>query len=479
MREGDASGFAALRRVGRSTLLRAGLVSTRARSSLPRSARYALLAIVTVLVGFALLAIGGALPGPLGPERPVYLMNDEAWFQRRGRFLTAIFPESLLWLTVVIGPVTLALVEFLGVASPIRRSQLFALRLMIHHLPSLLISWQTFLRQFGMRQGLAEALLRELRDEALAEFTEIGIPDPHGLKYVRLALLQQLQICMGIRKTSDLIAIVDVLGLAQSHVDNGQPSIASGQPSGRFAAGADGQSARARASSHWNHRSNRVSRRAAARRKNAAERLLGEALFLDPPSVPEWIRIVDEPPWSVGIRNTLEAIPRMSDPASSPETLACMTVGVALSILADGGSERMAWFDAWSLRRATGDAETRSRLAAAESLCAFEFWAAKAEERSRSIASSEIFAQAFPDLDSVRERGEDFAVTGHFWRVASMNKPSVFHALRRRAAALRWKGRPNRMARIGMRNRLDPALVAVVTLAFCGFALFGWLLERI
>ena len=479
MSEGDASGIAALRRGGRSTLLRAGLVSAPARSPLARSARYALLAIVSVLVGFALLAIGGAFLGPLGPARPVYPMNDEVWLQLRGRFWTAIFPESLLWLAVVIGPVTLALVEFLGVASPVRRSQLFALRLMIHHLPNLLISWQTFLRRFGMRQGLAEALLRELRDEALAEFTEIGIPDPNGLKYVRLALLQQLQICMGIRTTSDLIAIVDVLGLAQSHVDNGQPSIASGRISGRIAAGADGISARAKASSHWNHRSNRASQRAATKRKNAAERLLGEALFLDPPSVPEWIRVVDEPPWSVGIRDTLEAIPRMSYPASSPETLACMTVGVALSILADGGSERMAWFDAWSQRRATGDVVTRSRLAAAESLCAFEFWAAKAEERSRSIASSEIFAQAFPDLDSVRERGEEFAVTGHFWRVASMKKPSVLHALRRRAAALRRKGRPSRMARIGMRNRLDPALAAVVTLAFCGFALFGWLLERI
>lgn len=60
-----------------------------------------------------------------------------------------------------------------------------------------------------------------------------------------------------------------------------------------------------------------------------------------------------------------------------------------------------------------------------------------------------------------------------------MRKPSGFQALRRRAAVLREKGRPIRMARLGMRMRLDPGLAAVVTLAFAGFALFGWLLARV
>ena len=424
MSEGDASGLAALRRGGRSTLLRAGLVPDPVRSPLARMARYAALAIryaalaalaaTSVVAVLSILEIGVAWLDPLGPARPIYLMHDEVWLQLRGRFWTAIFPENLLWLTAVIGSVALALVESLGIASPVRRSQLFALRLAIHHLPNLLISWQSFLRRFGMRQGLAEALLREMRDEALAEFTEIGNPDPHGLKFVRLAFLQQLQICMESSKNSDLIAIVDVLGLAQSYVHDGRPSIASGRPSGRIAAGTGEKPGRANGSSRRSRREYKVSRRAAARRMNAAERLLGEALLLDLPMVPDWLRIVDEPPWSAGIKETLEAIPRMADPASSPETLACMTVGVALSILADGGAERMAWFDAWSQRRVTGDAGTRSRLAAAESLCAFEFWAAKAEERARSPGSSDIIAQAFPDLESVRERGEEFAVAGHY-----------------------------------------------------------------
>lgn len=412
MSEGNASSIAAPRRRGRSTLLRAGLVPASGRGPLAWIMRYAGLAITAFLLVFVLIAIGDAWLDPLGPARPVYLLHDEVWLQFRGRFWTARFPESLVWLAVAIGPAALAMVEFLGVASPVRRAQLFALRLMIRRLPNLLISWQSLLRRFELRAGLMEALLREMRDEALADFTEIGISDPQGLRFVRLAFLQELQIRMGIVRSRDLVAIVDVLGLAQPFGYDGRPSIASARPSGPIAAASGGEFAPGGAYPHRNRREIRVSQRAAARRINAAERLLGEALLFDPPNVSDWIRIVDEPPWSVGVEETLEAISRMSDPESSPETLACMTVGIALSILADGGVERMAWFDAWAQRRASGDPVTRSRLAEAESLCAFEFWAAKAEERARSLGPSDIFAQAFPDLDSVRERGEEFAVTG-------------------------------------------------------------------
>jgi hypothetical protein len=99
----------------------------------------------------------------------------------------------------------------------------------------------------------------------------------------------------------------------------------------------------------------------------------------------------------------------------SPAALACRTISIAVSAVIDRQAERLVWFDAWARLRAGKDTSISARLAQAEALCEFEFWAARAEAAVGRTATPKMLAEAFPGLGLVRPRGEvaaEFAWSG-------------------------------------------------------------------
>lgn len=52
--------------------------------------------------------------------------------------------------------------------------------MMIYRMPGFLVEWQRLLRAVGLRAGLVEIVLREMRDDALIGLTQELREDPGG-----------------------------------------------------------------------------------------------------------------------------------------------------------------------------------------------------------------------------------------------------------------------------------------------------------
>lgn len=346
------------RNTGRSTLLRAGLApDERQRNRVLR--HWAVLAVVGLIVGLVLV-VGGEQLSKDGPGWLLYFIHDTLWLPLYGRVWTAIFPDALIWLVIVGGLAAVALTEFLGIASPLRRPQVALLRVLLPALPEAVVAMHRMLGSLGMRSALAEQVLRDLRDEALHPFT---IPEdaPGDEAYARLCRLQTLQLAFGLKSFRDFGAVVDVLGLAAV------------EPGARDDAAA-------------------ALRRASAR--------------LRPEAVPFWADLMVPGTFRPDLPAVLEATVDLETATIPAEALACCTVRIAAFLCTGGDAAALVWFDTWARLRAGPDGERAARLAEAEALCAFEHWAALAETGAHIRSTPDFLAEAFPGLHLLRPRGE-------------------------------------------------------------------------
>jgi hypothetical protein len=93
-------------------------------------------------------------------------------------------------------------------------------------------------------------------------------------------------------------------------------------------------------------------------------------------------------------------------------TSAVTTLQVALAVVQLGQPVYLVWFDVWARRRASADQTATAGLVQAETMIAFEFWAAQAEARIPRPAAQGLLAEAFATRIGPRIRGEVFARTG-------------------------------------------------------------------
>lgn len=347
------------RLTGRSTLLRAGLPPTERPRN--RVLRYGTVLSIIGAVAVLVLVIGAELLSKSGPGWVLYLIHDTLWLPLYGRFWTAIFPDALIWLVIVVGVSALVVVEFLGIASPVRRLQVALLRVLLPAFPGPFLVMHRALRPLGVRSALAEQVLRDLRDAALHPFVTRG--SALG-SFERLCHLQTFQLAFRLQSSRDLVAVVDILALAVI------------EPGARDEALAP-------------------LRRAAAR--------------LKPEAVPFWSDLIAPETFRPDLPAVLKATMDLEAGALSPEALACRTVQIAVFLATVGDSAALVWFDSWARMRAGSDDALSARLAEAEGLCAFEYWAALAETRAARRPEPPLLAEAFPGLRLLRPRGEQAA----------------------------------------------------------------------
>ena len=181
---------------GRSTLLRAGLRTPgRKRSYLRRAL---VMAILLGAVGLLVLAVARVWFRPDGPAVLLYLVHDTIWLPLRGRLWVAPFPGGLVWLVPLLGLSALALVEFLGVASPLRRVQVAGIGLALRGRPAAaLVLWDAALRRFGGRAGQVRSVATELRDAFQAALKEIIASQRRVAEAAGCAFYNQLEAMGG------------------------------------------------------------------------------------------------------------------------------------------------------------------------------------------------------------------------------------------------------------------------------------------
>jgi hypothetical protein len=343
---------------GRSSLLRAGIAPpARPRN---RVLRYGAILTLVGLLGTLVITVKGQLLPPDGPGWVLYLIHDTVWLPFYGCVWTAIFPDALIWLVIGGGLSALVLVEYLGIAAPLRRAQVGVLKVLLRRFSGPVLAMHRVLGVVGLRAELAEQVLRDLRDDALHAFTGPS-PGPGDSAFRSLCHLQRLQVAFGLRFSRDLVAVVDVLGLAAVQPGARDDSVAS---------------------------------------------LRGAAAALKPSSVPFWTDMMAQGTFVLDLPAALQATVELESADMSPPELACRTVRIAAGLDVGGNAAAMAWFDTWARLRVGADAARAGRLAEAEALCAFEFWAARAETALRRQTAPPLLAEAFSGLHMSRPRGE-------------------------------------------------------------------------
>ncbi len=350
--------------MGRSTLLRAGYVRhTRRRNWI---ARYLALGSVLGILYLIVKGIQTDWFNPDGPARLLYILHDTVWLPVKGALWTALFPDALIWATALTCIAALAIVEFVGWKSPVRTGQLALLRLLVFRAPGVIVAWHDILGWTGLRMGLAETLIGDLRQDALFALTRDLKPGADPTLYARLCHLTELRLRLGMSRPRDLVAEIDTLGLAAFDPQH---------------------------------------------RMDHAERLADRIEKIAPDRLEPFRRFTQTRPDLPGIRDALRwaADLRTAGETGDVIELAGRVVLTARATIATGNGAFLAFFDDWARERLCGRAETVAALAEAEDLCAFAFWAASAEAAANVSAPAALFQEAFDGLRSERDRGEGFA----------------------------------------------------------------------
>lgn len=343
---------------GRSRLLRAGLApQVRQRN---RVLRYTL--VGGVLAGLVALraVVRGDLAVGSGFATAIHTLHDTVWLPLHGRVWTAVFPDALIWALMVGGLTALLAVEYLGLASPIRRAQVVVVSWMLLHLPGPLVLGQRLKRGLGLRDYLVEMVLRDLRDDALSDLTPVNSPwQPDRL--VRLCHLLTVQIDLAMNTSRDKLAIVETLGVAALQGRRGQDIATIAR---------DAASGLARDNHH------------------------------------DWIEMPEDDRFALDLAATLSATATLENGSDTAETLAMKTVRIAVGTIQRKETSALVWFHAWARARLSDDADLVATLADAEGMIAFEDWAARAEAAGHSELLPELLAETFPTLEPLRARGE-------------------------------------------------------------------------
>ena len=358
----DATGSASMPVVGaipvpaRSSLRQAGGAAVGRRR--PYERRAALLLALFAVVGGVIAAVPGQWFEPAGLGRALYRLHDALVLPIYAQVWLAPFPGGLVWAVPAVAIAALIVVEFSGLARPMRRSQVWLLdRLLGHGFGDVLVWTDRFLRRFGLRAGLAAALVDERLADARA--TALERMGTHGSVPPMLIALARLRVLLDPDTVSDRLLLSEIMALADL---SGPEDYA----------------------------------RAAA----VLAPLLAAMGAREPqPSGPMDPRAGSAWPGETG---------------ASAETLAQQTLDVVLGIVRHRRPEALIWFDAWA--RAWVDPATpiaaRYAMTEAETLIAFEAWAALAERMATGPVAAGLLAEAFEEARGPRSRGEVFARDG-------------------------------------------------------------------
>lgn len=336
---------------GRSTVLAAALRRTgRERAILLRWAGVA--AVVAVLSGLG-WAVGTEALDPSGPGRALYQVHDLIWVPLWSWIWTAARPWSLIWLLAPALLALLSLVEFLGLAQPVRGLQGLLLRALLgSRLGDALVAGQVAL---GPRDGFLtrfiEADLTDLETAARRAVEEGGKPFPD-----RQAVAMARQATRLGRLTGDRPAVAIRLCEVGALLDLAAPSAPGDRAFDRY----------------W-----------------MAEPW-AEAATLIPASLAEAVRSLRA--------GTMEA------PA-----LAVATLGAARLGWQGRDPRALDWFARWAEVQLAPAVRTGA-LSKAETLIAFEFWAAQTEAALRRDAAQHDrkawLGALLPEVGTDRPSGE-------------------------------------------------------------------------
>lgn len=344
-------------RRGRSTLLDIDLPApVRERN---RPLRWLLTVLVTTAVVAIAITVAREFLPMSGAASLLYWLHDALWVPFWAHVWVQNGVGSLIWFAPAAAFAALALTEYLGLAQPVRSLQATALRLALRTGSG---RWVLMLQQrLGWCHGFEAFLVRVIDSDLIR---------------ARLAAMEALEQGRG--------GNANRLGRAMIQ----RAYLRAGEETGRIACAealclmiALGLSSDAR--ERW---------------ERALARVLG------PGALPD-LRLALHPAGEK-IERPLDSL---ADPACPPQRLALLTLAHAGGHAALAPGRVRAWFDLWAEIARESDAAS-GRLAAAEILIDFEFWAARAEaalvvsEGSGDRAG--WLAALLPDVPMSRPLGE-------------------------------------------------------------------------
>jgi len=260
----------------------------------------------------------------------------------------------------------LALIEYLGVAAPLRTAQTAGIRMALRgRAGPALVLWDGVLRRMGLRAGQVRKVAIEMRDASrIAVITAIEMGAGTGA-VAALVYQETVVLRLSDGDDRDLMSALETLCLAR---------LVKG-PKGDVLAQTIAQKSGSEASK-WR----------------------------------AWVLACQT--GTLDLDAALAAAGAMVRNGGDAATSAVTTMQVALAMTTLGQPGFMAWFDAWARLRAGSDQAGLAALVQAETMIAFEFWAAQAEGSIQRPGTESLLAEAFETHFGPRDRGEVFARTG-------------------------------------------------------------------
>lgn len=351
---------------GRSTLLRAGIIST----GRPRrfASRRVFVAAVLGGMGLAIWALAHRWLGTGGLMYPIYLMHDAVWLPLQGRFWVATFPFGLIWAVPTLALTVAVVVEFLGLAAPVRRSQTAVIEALLNWGgASFLVRAHAVGRGIGLPAGQVHSVvgekLRLERREVLNAVDGGAKPDLR-----RLLALQVLDLRLGNPVPGDMLRGFEVLALAQLLGQSDQSGV-------------------------------RHLERVLVAKTPEAE--------LEP-----YVRAFAKTGKPASETAVLAAANWLATAKPDPVRAAIATLIVALAGAESGSPLILQWFDVWANLRNGKTSASSDVWATAEGSISFEFWAARAESAVRQGRPDELLLEVFGQPLGSRPHGEVMARFG-------------------------------------------------------------------
>jgi hypothetical protein len=346
---------------GRSSLLRAGQQS--APRQRPFLKRATLIAIVAGAVVISCLAVTQVWLSTSGIALPIYWLHDTFWLPFYSYIWVETFPWGLLWLAPLVSLLLPVVLEYVGLAPFLRRSQIVVLNRLIHgRFRGLIVVGDRLVRPFGLNTGLAAALIKE--DIRTLRHALLSGPADNATDLLAQSC-DRHEFALRLKSEDDALVLsaLETLTLCQKHY--------------QFEA---------------------------EHARGLRKRLLMDSSAASFPS--EAIAALGSPP---NAEKVVEMSIALSDGNHNSQELAVACLAVALGANRDSRPEYRVWFDRWAALRVGKDQDLSRTLALAESLIAFEYWAATCESKTTGAPLPDLYTLAFEGISRERPRGETFA----------------------------------------------------------------------